>query len=125
MVKGIKIKAMYPSKKSDIISIKKKTSDVERALRSLEHTWKTPTRFKDISKWKKSVEEKIDYLTKTSLEVNGIVKNNIENIVEIKAVLRHNHENIKTIFDILKNLFTKDKKDKGLIYSVLKKKLPF
>jgi hypothetical protein len=53
------------------------------------------------------------------------VKNNVDNIKEIKDVLRHNYENIKTIFGILENLFAKDKKDKGTIYKVLKKKLPF
>jgi hypothetical protein len=125
MSTNIKTKDIHPSKKSEIKTIRKKTTDVEKALHSLEHMWKTPTKMKDINKWQRAVEEKIDYLIKTLFEVNNIVKNNVDNIKEIKDVLRHNYENIKTIFGILENLFAKDKKDKGTIYKVLKKKLPF
>ncbi|UCD55510.1 MAG: hypothetical protein JSV93_01555 [Candidatus Omnitrophota bacterium] len=117
--------ATYKPKKSDIEAIRKKTTSVERALHSLENLWKAPTNMKDINKWQKSVEEKINYLTKTLFEINEVVKNNIQNIKEMKNVLQHNYENIKTIFGILKNLFEKDKKDKSAIYSTLKKKLPF
>ncbi len=119
------IKVMSSPKKSEIEAIRKKTTGVEKALHSLETTWKIPTKMKDVNKWQKAIEEKIDYLIKTLSGVNDTVKSNIENIKEIKDVLRHNYENIKTIFDILENLFKKDKTDKGLIYKTLKKKLPF
>jgi hypothetical protein len=125
MSTNIKIKNLTPSKKSEIKTIRKKTTDVEKALHSLEHIWKTPTKMKDVNKWQRGVEEKIDYLIKTLFYVNNVVKNNLDNIKEIKDVLRHNYENIKTIFDILENLLEKDKKDKGLIYKTLKKKVPF
>ena len=120
-----KIKVMPPPKKSEIEAIKKKTSGVEKALHSLETSWKVPTNMKDINNWQRDVEEKINYLIKTLSELNHTVQNNVENIKEIKADLQHNYENIKTIFDILENLFKKDKTDKGTIYKTLKKKLPF
>ena len=119
------IKVISPPKKSEIEAIRKKTTDVEKALHGLETIWKAPTNMKDINKWQKAIEEKVDYLIKTLSQVNNTVKNNIDNIEEIKDVLRHNYENIKTIFDILENLFKQDKTDKGLIYKTLKKKLPF
>jgi predicted DNA-binding ArsR family transcriptional regulator len=119
------IKVVSPSKKSEIEAIRKKTTGVERALHSLETSWKTPNKMKDINKWQKAIEEKINYSIKTLSEVNNVVKNNVDNIKEIKDVLRHNYENIKTIFDILENSLKKDKTDKGLIYKTLKKKLPF
>lgn len=122
---NIKVKNIYPPKKSDVEAIRKKTTDVERALHTLEHAWKIPTKMKDINKWQKAVEEKVNYLTKTLSEINDIVKNNVDNIKEIKDVLHHNYENIKTIFDILLHLFEKDKKDKRIIYKAFKKKLPF
>ncbi len=119
------IKVLSPPKKSEIEAIRKKTTDVERALHGLENIWKTPTKMKDINKWPKAIEEKIDYLIKTLSGVNNTVKNNVDNIKEINDVLQHNYRNIKTIFDILENLFKKDKTDKGIIYKTLKKKLPF
>ncbi len=125
MNKNLKVKEIYLPKKSDIKIIRKRTADVERELHSLEHIWKTPIKIKNINKWQKAIEEKIEYLIKTLSNVNYIVKNNINSIAEIKDVLRHNYENIKTIFDILKHLFEKDKKDKRTTYKIFKKKLPF
>ena len=124
MKRKLKLETIKPQKSTEIETIRKKTTDVERALRGLETIWKMPAKTKDISKWQKAVEEKLNYLTKSLFEVNHIVKENVSNIVEIKNVLRHNYENIKTISEILKHALAKDKKDKGAIFKTLKKKLP-
>ena len=123
MNKNVKIQKVHPLKKSDIKTLRKKATDVERDLRSLENIWKAPRKIKNIDKWQKAIEDNIDNLTKTLTETNYVIKNNVDSIKEIRETLRHDNENIKTIFDILKNLFKKDSKDKGAIYNTLKKRL--
>lgn len=125
MSKNNKINIATAPKKSEIETIRKKTTDVERSLHSLQTISKTHTNLKDINKWQRAIEEKIDYLSKAAYEINNTVNDNVKNIVEIKATLQHNYENIKTIFDILKHSFEQDKKDKKVIYKAFKKKLPF
>ncbi len=67
------IKVVSSSKKSEIEAIRKKTTGVERALHSLETSWKIPTNMKDINKWQKAIEEKMNYTIKTLSEVNNTV----------------------------------------------------
>ena len=123
MNKNIKIQKVHPLKKSDIETLSKRATDVERDLHSLEHIWKTPKKIKHIDKWQNAIEDNIDELTKILIKSNYVIKNNVDSIKEIKEILDHNNENIKTIFDILKYLFQKDTKDKGVIYNTLKKRV--
>jgi valyl-tRNA synthetase len=122
-MKNVKIENVHPLKKTDIKSIRKKTRNVEKELHNLENAWKSPKKIKDIDKWQKAIEKKVDLLTKTLTEANFVIKNNVDSIKEMRDILQHNNENLKTIFDILKYLFQKDAKDKGAIYNTLKKKL--